>query len=185
MNEKEATMSKPRLVAITCLILAAAASRVIPHPPNFTPITAIALFGGAYFSKKWLAFLVPLSSLLLSNLVLGYGVGSYVVYASFALVVSIGLLLRRRRSGLAIGAAALASSVLFFLVTNFGVWFFDNMYPKTGAGLIMCYTAAIPFFKNAVLGNAFYTVVLFGGFALAQRYWPILRDRERVQPVRA
>jgi len=177
-------MSKPRFVAITCLILVAAASRVVPHPPNFTPITAIALFGGAYFSKKWLAFFIPFSSLFLSNLVLGYGVGSYVVYASFALVVSIGLLLRRRKSALAIGAAALASSVLFFLITNFAVWLFDNMYPKTVTGLIMCYTAAIPFFKNAVLGNAFYTIVLFGGFALAQRYWPVLQNRERIQPVR-
>jgi len=177
-------MSKPRFVAITCLILFATASRVIPHPPNFTPVTAIALFGGAYFSKRWLAFFIPLSSLLLSNLVLGYGVGSYVVYASFALVVSIGLLLRRHRSALAIGVAALGSSVLFFVITNLGVWLFDNMYPKTAAGLIMCYTAAIPFFKNAVLGNAFYTVLLFGGFALAQRHWPVLQNRERVQPVR-
>jgi hypothetical protein len=174
-------MSKPRLVAITCLILIAAASRVIPHPPNFTPVIAIALFGGAYFSRKWLAFFVPLCSLFLSNLVLGYA-GSYVVYASFALIVCIGFLLRWRRTAKAIAAAALASSVLFFLITNFSVWFFDSMYPKTGAGLILCYTAAIPFFKNTLLGNTFYTVILFGGFALAQKYWTVWRDRDRVQP---
>jgi len=177
-------MSKPRIVAISCLILVAAASRIIPHPPNFTPVIAIALFGGAYFSKKWLAFFIPFSSLFLSNLVLGYGVGSYAVYASFAVVVLIGLQLRRRRSALAIGAASLASSVLFLLITNFAVWLFDNMYPQTVAGLIMCYTAAFPFFKNALLGNAFYTIVLFGGFALAQRYWPVFQNREKVQPVR-
>ena len=175
-------MSRGRLIAVTCLILVAAASRVIPHPPNFTPITAIALFGGAYFTRKWLAFFVPLSSLFLSNLVLGYGVGSYVVYASFALVVAIGLLLRRHRSALPIAMAALASSILFFLITNFGVWFFDHMYPKTAAGLMVCYAAAIPFFKNAVLGNALYTIVLFGGFALAQNYWPVLKERENLQP---
>jgi hypothetical protein len=181
LKDKEKSMSKPRLAAITCLILIAAASRVIPHPPNFTPVTAIALFGGAYFTRKWLAFFVPLSSLFLSNLILGYA-GSYVMYASFALIVSVGFLLRRRRTAKAIAAAALASSVLFFLLTNFGVWFFDSMYPKTGAGLILCYTAAIPFFKNTLLGNAIYTVILFGGFAAAQNYWPMLRERNRVQP---
>ncbi|HEY3041890.1 MAG TPA: DUF6580 family putative transport protein [Pyrinomonadaceae bacterium] len=176
-------MSRVRFVAITSVILVSAAARIIPHPPNFTPITAIALFGGAYFSKKWVAFAVPLTSLFISDLVLGYR-PPYVVYASFALIVCIGLLLRRRRTTTAIAAAALASSVLFFLVTNFGVWFFSGMYPKTSAGLIMCYMAAIPFFKNTVLGNALYTILLFGGFAVAQRYWPVLRSRDTVQPAR-
>lgn len=171
---------KARFVALVILILAAAGSRLIPHPPDFTPITAIALFGGAYFGKKRLSFLVPLASLFLSDLVLGHFAGPY-VYGSFALIVCIGFLLRRRRKPLAIAVAALASSILFFVVANFGVWLSDSLYPRTGAGLAACYVAAIPFFRNMILGDAFYTAVLFGGFALAERFWPALAEPATVQ----
>ena len=174
-------MSKLRFAALVTLILAATASRLIPHPPDFTPITAIALFGGAYFSKKWLSFLVPLASLVLSDLVLGHFAGPY-VYGSFALIVCIGFLLRRRRrKPLAIGFAALASSILFFVFANFGVWLSGLLYPRTMAGLAACYIAAIPFFRNMVLGDAFYTSVLFGGFAFAERFWPALAEPATVR----
>jgi len=168
-------MSTARFIALMSLIFAEAASRLIPHPPDFTPITAIALFGGAYFAKRWLAFLVPLTSLFLSDLVLGHFAGPY-VYGSFALIVCIGFLLRTRRKPLAIGTAALASSVLFFVVANFGVWLSGFLYPRTAAGLVACYVAAIPFFRNMILGDGFYTVVLFGGFTLAERFWPALHE---------
>jgi hypothetical protein len=177
---KEKIMSKPRFVALVILILAATASRLIPHPPDFTPITAIALFGGAYFSKKWLSFLVPLASLVLSDLVLGHFAGPY-VYGSFALIVCIGFLLYRRRKPLAIGFAAMASSILFFVLANFGVWLSGLLYPRTMAGLAACYIAAIPFFRNMMLGDAFYTAVLFGGFALAERFWPALAEPATVR----
>jgi len=75
-----------------------------------------------------------------------------------------------------VGGAALTSSVLFFVLTNFGVWLVSDLYPRTAAGLVGCYIAAIPFFRNTLAGNAFYTLVLFGGFALAQRYIPVLRQ---------
>ena len=175
-------MSKPRFVVLVCLILAAAASRLIPHPPNAASITAVALFGGAYLSDKRLAFLVPIAALFLSDLVLGLYSHMEVVYGSFALVVCIGLLLRRKRTPLAIGGATLASSTLFFVVTNFGVWLFGSLYPKTMEGLFVCYVAAIPFFQNTLLGDALYTVALFGGFALAERWWPALREPRLVRP---
>ncbi|HEY3027144.1 MAG TPA: DUF6580 family putative transport protein [Pyrinomonadaceae bacterium] len=175
-------MPERRFVVVACMILAAAASRLIPHPPNVASITAVALFGGAYISDKRLAFLVPMAALFISDLVLGLYGHMEVVYGSFALVVCIGLLLRRRRTPLAIGGAALASSVLFFVITNFGVWAFGSLYPKTMAGLLACYVAAIPFFQNSLFGDAVYTVALFGGFALAAKWWPALREPNPVHP---
>lgn len=174
-------MWNARLIAIGLLIAAAAASRLLPHPPNFTPIAAMALLGGAYAPDKRLAFALPLSALFLSDLALGLHSGMWAVYGSFALIVFLGFALRRSRSPLRVAGAALASSVLFFAATNLAVWAFGSMYPKTLAGLAACYTAAIPFFANTLAGDAFYTAVLFGGFALAQRGWPVLREPE-LQP---
>lgn len=176
------SVTKPRLFVLVCIILAAAASRLIPHPPNMASISAVALFGGAYLSDKRLAFLVPLSALFLSDLLIGLYSHMEVVYGSFALVVCIGLLLRRRRTPMRIAGAALASSILFFVITNFGVWAFGSLYPKTAAGLAACYAAAIPFFQNTLVGDALYTAVLFGGFALAERLVPALRERATPQP---
>lgn len=175
-------MTKPRLLVLICMILAAAASRLIPHPPNMASITAVALFGGAYLTDKRLAFLVPMAALLLSDLILGLYSHMEIIYGSFALVACIGLLLRRKRTPLRIAGAALLSSVLFFVVTNFGVWAFGSLYPKTIAGLVTCYVAAIPFFQNTLAGDALYTAVLFGGFALAERWIPALRERASLQP---
>src|SRR5215472_9572048 len=150
-------MSKPRLIVLLCMVLAAAASRVIPHPPNVASITAVALFGGAYLANKRLAFLVPLAGLFLSDLILGFYSHMEVVYGSFALVVCFGLLIRKNRRPLRIAGAALASSILFFVTTNFGVWAFESLYPKTMAGLVACYVAAIPFLQNTLVGDALYT----------------------------
>lgn len=174
-------MSKPRLVVLACMILAAAASRLIPHPPNVASITAVALFGGAYLSDRRLACFIPLTALFLSDLILGFYSHMWVVYGSFALVVCVGFLLRMRRTPLAIAGAALASSILFFVITNFAVWVFGSLYPKTIEGFLACYVAAIPFFQNTLLGDALYSIVLFGGFALFERWWPALREPTLVQ----
>jgi hypothetical protein len=174
-------MFKPRFIVLVLIILAAAASRLIPHPPNMASITAVALFGGAYLSDKRLAFLVPLVALLLSDLVLGLYSHMEVIYGSFALVVCIGLWLQRKRTAVRIAAATLASSVLFFVVTNFSVWAFGSLYPRTAEGFLACYLAAIPFFQNTLMGDALYTAVLFGGFALAERQFPILHERAMIQ----
>src|SRR6266542_1156128 len=147
-------MSKSRLLVVVLIILAAAASRLIPHPPNLASITAVALFGGAYLTDKRLALIVPLAALLLSDLVLGFYSHIEIVYGSFLLVVCLGFLLQRKRSALRIAGAALASSLVFFVVTNFGVWAFGSLYPKTAAGLLTCYIAAITFFQNTLAGRA-------------------------------
>ncbi len=170
-------MVRMRAGVVVGMILTAAAARLIPHPPNLTPITAMALFGGAHFPDARLAFLVTGAALLLSDLVLGLHNLIPVVYGSLALIVGIGLTLRRRRRVLPIAGAALASSLLFFVVTNFGVWALTSLYPKTLAGLLACYAAALPFVRNTLLGDMLYTAVLFGGFALAERSLPALREK--------
>lgn len=168
-------MLKPRILALVSVIVLAAAARLIPHPPNMTPIAAIALFGGATFADKRLALLVPLAALLLSDLVLGFSNSMPFVYLSFAVIVGIGLWLQKRRTAPVILGAVLASSVLFFAVTNFGVWALGTMYPKTLAGLGACYVAAIPFFRNEILGDLFFAALLFGGFAMLEKLLPTLR----------
>jgi len=173
------TANHTRLVVLLSAILAAAALRLVPHPPNFTPIAAMALFGGAYLPRRSLAFVAPLAALLLSDLILGFYHGMAFVYATTALVVLIGWWLSSRRTPLRIGAAALVSSAVFFVVTNFGMWLFSGFYPLTPAGLAACYVAAIPFFQNTIAGDLFYAAVLFGGFALLERAVPALRAERR------
>ena len=130
------TDARTRLLALFGAIVAAAALRLVPHPPNFTPIGAMALFSGAYLGRRGaIALAAPLGALLLSDLVLGFYRGMPTVYFSVALIVVIGGLALKRVSPIRVGAAAIASSVLFFAITNFGVWLFSGFYPRTLAGL--------------------------------------------------
>lgn len=174
-------MNTTRFNVLAGMILAAAASRLIPHPPNFTPIAAMALFGGACFSNQRAAFFVPLAGLFLSDLVLGLHALMPVVYGSFALTVCLGFWLRRQPSAWRVAGAAVASALLFFALTNFGVWALGSLYPKTAGGLVQCYVAAIPFFRNTLLSNLLYSGFLFGGFALAERRCAGLRERAVVK----
>ena len=167
---------KTRFYVLVGMVLAAAAFRLLPHPLNFAPIAGMALFGGAHFSEKRQAFLIPLAAMLLSDLVIGFHSTVPFVYLSFILIVGIGMMIRKRRQILPIAGAATASSLLFFAVTNFGVWAVQDLYPKTAVGLGACYIAALPFLQNTLLGDALTTAVLFGGFVLAERRLPILRE---------
>lgn len=161
----------------------AAISRILPHPPNFAPITAMALFGGAYFTDKRLAFFVPLMAMLLSDTIIGFHSTQLVVYACFALITLLGFRLQNNKSVGKIALASIAGSTLFFIVTNFAVWIGSDFYPHTFAGLMTCYAAGIPFYESSVLGspalNTFigdltYTTVFFGAFALAEKKIPAL-----------
>lgn len=178
--------NKARLAALLAAIFAAAAMRLLPHPPNFSPIAAMALFGGTMMPRKMLAFAAPFGALLLSDALLGgFYPGMEFVYFSFALTVLIGWAVSTRRTALTIGIAALSSSLLFFVLTNFGMWLFSGFYPLTLGGLAACYVAAIPFFQNTIAGDLFFTVLLFGGFALAERLMPALRQSALVASRRA
>jgi hypothetical protein len=171
-----------RLLALIAAILAAAVLRLVPHPPNFTPIGAMALFSGAYLGRRGLAFVAPLAALLLGDLVLGFYSGMWVTYVAVALIALVGWLALSRISFVRVGVAAVASSVLFFLVSNFGVWALSGMYPQNLTGLAACYVAAIPFFQNTLAGDLFYSGLLFGGFALAEHLVPRLRQGRAAQP---
>jgi len=165
-----------RILTLISAILAAAALRLLPHPPNFTPIGAMALFSGAYLGRRGaIALVAPLAALFLSDLVLGFYHGMATVYFSTALVVLIGWLALRKKSPLRIAGAAVASSILFFVLTNFGMWLSSGFYPLTLAGLEACYVAAIPFFQNTVAGVLIFSAILFVGFAMLERKVPALR----------
>ncbi|MGB5279646.1 MAG: DUF6580 family putative transport protein [Gammaproteobacteria bacterium] len=165
-----------RLITLALIIFAVAVFRILPHPPNVSPVAAMALFGGTYFSDKRVAFLVPCLALLLSDLILGLHDTMLYVYGGFALTVVIGFWIRKQINTGRIAIAAVAASVLFFLLTNFGVWVTSGLYPMTVDGLMQAYIAAIPFFQNSLLGNLVFTALLFGGFAALQRNIPALSE---------
>ena len=162
-----------RTLFLLLIAAAAVASRLIPHPVNFAPVAALALFGGAYFDRR-ISFLLPFAVLLVSDFFLGFYTGIAWVYGSFFLVSLIGWRLRERRTLGRTAAATLAGSVLFFVVTNFGVWLGGALYTPDLAGLAACYAAAIPFFRNTLAGDGFYVAVLFGIAELAARRIPAL-----------
>jgi hypothetical protein len=179
-------MLNPRVGTLVLMILAAAATRLLPHPPNLTAMTALALFGGSYFSDRRMAFVVPMLALLLSDIALGvYWSWSFkavqphmwVQYLTFLLIVGMGLMLLKRRTFARVGLVTLAASCVFFVITNFAEWVFQPWYPKTAAGLTASYVAAIPFFRNAVIGDLLYSTLLFGGFHVLESRYAILRKR--------
>lgn len=174
-------MFHPRAMTLLAMIACAAVARIIPHPWNFTPIGAMCLFGGAYFQRKWAAFLVPMAALLVSDAVL-YAVlygnqglhVTYMKYVWFGLTVLLGMTLRASPSVGRVTLVTIAASVMFFLVSNFDVWLGSRFYPQTAAGLLACYVAAIPFGLNMLAGNLFYCGVLFGGWEMLGKRWPAL-----------
>ena len=176
-NNEDGNFLRPRTLVITGIVLAAAALRLAPHPMNFAPIGALALFGGAYFSSKREAAAIPLLSLIVGDVITGFHQLIPFVYASFLVSVAIGFLLRRKMSVPRIGAATMAGATQFFLVTNFALWASSiGSYPKTAGGLAACYIAGIPLFWNTLAGDAFYAALLFGGMALAEQRFPALRE---------
>ncbi len=167
----------PRKLTVTLLILFAVLSRFLPHPPNFTPVLAIGLFGGATFSKRSLAFIIPLAAMAFSDLFLGLHSTLMWVYGAMLLSVGIGILIHRRKSALTILSGTIGSAILFFVITNFGVWITGGGYghPLTISGLTACYVDAIPFFRNTLVSNLVYTGVLFGAFESLARIFPVIR----------
>ncbi len=151
-----------RLSTIVGLVILAAIYRILPHPVNFSPVLALALFSGCYLSDKKLALLIPFLAMLLSDLVLGFHSTMIFVYAAFALAVGFGMVLKKYFSVAGILIASLLGSFSFYLITNFGVWLMGNFYPATASGLIESYIAGLPFLQNAILGDLFFSGVLFG-----------------------
>ncbi len=159
-----------RTIVALIMIVLAAVLRIVPHPWNFTPIGAMALFSGAVMRDRRIAFLFPVLTLVAGDIFIDISKLELLVYASFLVNVVIGVCLRRRRTVARIGVATLLGAIQFFLVTNFGVWLFLNSYPKTAAGLLSCYAAGVPLFWNTLAGDALFATLLFGGYELAEHY---------------
>ena len=151
-------LNKVEMRVVFGLVVVALLTRLLPHPPNFAPITSIALFTGFHFVNKRLALFIPLICMFLTDLILGVHSLMPIIYLSFVLISMIGL----KAKSLSLGTVLSASS-LFFIMSNLGVWYF--YYPLTWAGLSSCFILAIPFFINALMGDLFYTSVLQFSFS--------------------
>ncbi len=173
MNSK---LISPRFFTLAGMILLAAIIRLLPHWPNFTPIGAMALFGGAYFSKKYLAFVVPFVAMFLTDLILGFHATMWAVYLSFGLIVIIGMLMINKVKLSNVFFASVTASVLFFVITNFAMWTAGGIYSPDLKGLLECYAAAIPFFSYTLLGDLFFVGIMFGAFEIAKSKLPILAE---------
>jgi len=167
---------KTKSITLIFIVFALAAFRLLPHLPNVSPVAAMALFGGAYFADKRLALIVPFVALLFTDFILGLHNTMIFVYAGFALTVATGCWLQSRVTAVNVLAAALFSSLVFFVLTNFGAWLFTGLYAPTLEGLMQAYVAAIPFFQNSLLGNLVFTAVIFGAYELLKNNVTALRQ---------
>lgn len=180
-----------RFGLIVAMIFLAALSRLLPHPPNFTPIGGMALFGAAYFTKKYWAFLIPFIALFISDLVINnliypivypeyyegftlFTTGWYWYYGAFALITLLGFQTLKEVKPTYLIGSSLAASVLFFLITNIGAWASGMMYPMDASGLMASFVAGIPFFGYTIAGDLFYVAVLFGAFEMIEARFPQL-----------
>lgn len=154
---------KKKDLLVLSFIVMAVVLRLIPHLPNVTPVTAMALFGGAYFSNRYAAMVLPLIVMILSDIFLGFSWITFFVYASLITVSSIGLFYKKISF-----KTILMGSLSFFIITNFGVWLLG--YPKTWTGLAECYTLALPFFRNSLIGDFVYSGLLLYGYQFAYRH---------------
>lgn len=162
-----------RMIFVISAILFAVVMRLLPHWPNFTPVAAIAIFGGAYISKKSLAFVLPVLAMLISDLIIGFHSTMVAVYAGMMIAAGIGIMLRNRVRIGNVAVASLASSVIFFLITNFASWYTGLMpYSRDLSGLLQAYIAGVPFFNTSMVGDLFYSAVIFGSFYFVSRRVP-------------
>ena len=174
---------------LTIIILIAAFTRIMPHPPNFSPMAAIGLFGAAHFVKKWQAFFIPIFGIWLSDLVINNYIysnsttnfvwfynGFYWQYISYAIIIFSGVLIFNKNISLSrTFGGIVSSSGIFFLISNFGVWVGSGMYTKNFTGLITCYAAGIPFIHNTIISDFLFTTVLFGSYYLLQSEYSFLK----------
>ncbi len=169
----ESTFNKSQLITVSGMVALAALTRFLPHPPNFTAIGAMALFGASTLSDKRLAVLVPILAMTLSDLFIPFGFNPS-VYFAFIAIVGLGFIIRNRVSFFTVISTSLIASTLFFVVTNLSVWYSSGMYEINAVGLTTCFNAAIPFFPNTIAGDLFYSGLFFGSYALLKKSIPAL-----------
>ena len=158
---------------IAAIIIFAVFTRWVPHPPNFTPIIAMGLFGGAYLKDRRIALIIPLLAMIAADMFLGFHGTMLWVYGSLIFITMMGMLLKNRTTLINCTAATMGGSLLFFLLTNLGVWISSGFYPKSATGLLTCYSMALPFFGNTLAGAVFYSAVMFIGYEQIRKYFQI------------
>ena len=164
-----------KLLLVLVLVVLAVVSRWTPHTFNFTPVLAIALFSGMYISNKFLAFITPALILIISDAILGFYSGAlmFSVYGSYALIVGLGILSQGPFKPLKLLGTSVSAAVIFFLVTNFAVWFLSGsiegglVYEKSLVGLWECYVAALPFFRSTLISTVIMSFALVGMYEFA------------------
>ncbi len=167
----------PRFIVLSLLVIAAALTRalpyLIPHIWNFTAIGALAIFSGAQFSNRGLAFILPLAAMAISDIVIGNGF-SLLVYLGFAAMVACGFLVRSKVNVTNVVLASFISASVFFLITNFAFFYPVTLYPHNISGILASYTSGLPFFRNMLIGNMVFSAVLFSSFYLLSKRYPVL-----------
>jgi hypothetical protein len=184
MENKKSTL---RFGILALIVLTVGMTRLLHLPPNVAPISAFALFGGAYFTKRWQSVLLPIGAYWVSDLILNnviyksffptftlFSNDFYFAAVSLGLTVALSWFMLKVVKVQNVFVASIIGSLIFFVITNFGTWLIWNMYPMNAAGLAACYAAGLPFLQNALTGDLLWSAILFGGFALAQRRFPVL-----------
>jgi hypothetical protein len=160
--------SKNEIITVSIMVAIAAATRFLPHPPNFTAIGGMALFGAASLTNKKLAFLVPIMAMLISDLFIPNGF-DLSVYTAFIAIAAMGLLISNKKGPMPVIVGSISASVIFFAISNFGVWASQAMYTKNAIGLMTCFQAAIPFFPNTLAADLFFSSLLFSSYAIIKK----------------
>lgn len=166
------------------LIIFAIVFRLLPHPANFAPIAAIAIFGGAILPRKW-ALSLPLIAMVTSDLFLGLHSLIWLTWGSFLIIAFMSSKYMNKIRPIGVLGASLGASLFFFIATNFGVWLEGRLYPLTTEGLVSCYYNAIPFFRNTLLGDLVFSTALFGTYVLVYRYALKNKDSLKVVAVKS
>ena len=165
--------------------LLAAFSRLVPHPSNFTAIGAIAIFGGFMISNRYISILVPIITMWLSDIVLNniiypsvnftwFSGGFAWIYAGILLHTAITFFFKKS-SVTSVLITSISGAILFFVLSNFGVWISSNMYEHSLSGLLLCYSMALPFFGNLLAGNLVFSILLFGTYYILEKRYPVFQ----------
>ena len=157
-----------KILLIISVIFLVSLTRIFPHPPNFTPILALAIFGGAYLPNRITAISLPIISMFISDLIIGFHSQIFSIYATIILLSILGHLMKTKNfKNFAI--TGFTGSLIFFIITNFSVWLGGSLYPLTIDGIIQCYIMAIPFFHNTLISTILFLTILFFGYSFAEK----------------
>ena len=163
-----------KVLLIASIIFLVSLTRLVPHLPNFTPILALAIFGGAYLPNRIIALSIPILAMFLSDLIIGFHSQIYAVYVTIIVLSLLGNTIKTKNIK-NITITGFAGSLIFFIITNFSVWLSGGLYPLNIEGLLQCYIMAIPFFHNTLISTLLFLSILFFGYTFAEKKYQFLK----------